>query len=77
MSVDGTGHEDEMFDGYNIDTQDFGSGELVDSKSLPEVDEYVMYIVLRVEDILSSPSGGKHMFISCIHAPAEDYGYYY
>jgi len=77
MSVDGTGHEDEMFDGYNIDTQDFGSGELVDSKSSPEVDEYVMYIVLRVEDILSSPSGGKHMFISCIHAPAEDYGYYY
>lgn len=77
MSVDETGHEDEMFDGYEIESENFGSFALADSKSSPEVDEYVMYIILRVEDILSSPSRGKHMFISCLHFTTEDYGYYY
>lgn len=77
MSVDETGHEDKMFDGYEIESENFGSFALADSKSSPEVDEYVMYIILRVEDILSSPSGGKHMFISCLHTITEDYGYYY
>lgn len=67
--------EDCSDDGYAEDN--YGVCDSVDDGKDFVNDKKGAFLLIKVKDILNSPSKGKDIYISCLHCIIEDYGYYY